>query len=145
MIVIREMNIDDYDQVISLWQQTESMSLRDADSRASIATYLEANAGLSFVALLDNHDIVGAALVGTDGRRGYLQHLAVAKRYRGGGIGKKLMAQSLMALSNRGIDKTHLFVAIENTNAQSFYKNLGWVERDEVSMFSFNNSSNPDI
>ncbi len=35
MIKIREMDISDYDSVIDLWCQTESLSLRDADSKQS--------------------------------------------------------------------------------------------------------------
>ncbi len=76
---IREMVISDYDAVIALWCQTEGMSIRDADSKESISRYLERNPGLSFVVGNENeNEIVGAVLVGTDGRRGYLQHLAVS-------------------------------------------------------------------
>ncbi|MBF4308083.1 GNAT family N-acetyltransferase, partial [Vibrio anguillarum] len=82
MITIREMDISDYDSVIDLWRQTESLSLRDADSKQSIESYLNRNSGLSFVALSGNN-IIGAVLVGTDGRRGYLQHLAVSSEFRG--------------------------------------------------------------
>ncbi|MBF4328678.1 GNAT family N-acetyltransferase, partial [Vibrio anguillarum] len=63
------MDISDYDSVIDLWCQTESLSLRDADSKQSIESYLNRNSGLSFVALSGNN-IIGAVLVGTDGRRG---------------------------------------------------------------------------
>ncbi|MFS1430561.1 GNAT family N-acetyltransferase, partial [Vibrio splendidus] len=77
MVNIREMAISDYDSVIALWCQTEGMSIRDADSKESIASYLDRNPGLSFVAE-SNNEIIGAVLVGTDGRRGYLQHLAVS-------------------------------------------------------------------
>ena len=71
VVNIREMAISDYDSVIALWCQTEGMSIRDADSKESIASYLERNPGLSFVAE-SNNEIIGAVLVGTDGRRGYL-------------------------------------------------------------------------
>lgn len=40
MISIREMGIADYDKVIALWEQSEGLGLRDADSRESIASYL---------------------------------------------------------------------------------------------------------
>lgn len=137
--MVREMEISDYDQVIALWSETEAMLLRDADSKENIAKYLERNPGLSFVAL-DDEVVVGAILVGTDGRRGYVQHLAVKPECRGLGTGARLISSAVDALSQVGIAKTHLFVANENLNAQAFYEKLGWFPRDEVRMFSFNSS-----
>ncbi|MGP8305345.1 GNAT family N-acetyltransferase [Vibrio sp. YIC-376] len=144
MIKIREMDIADYDDVIRLWGQTEGMSLRDADSKESINNYLIRNPNLSFVAVSAN-EIVGAVLVGTDGRRGYLQHLAVSTNFRGKNLGRKLVSQAISALANVGVPKTHLFVYNENVNAQQFYEKLGWFPRDEVRMYSYNSSSNNNV
>ena len=140
MTRIREMDISDYPQVIKLWTGTEAMLLRDADSQQNIAKYLDRNPGLSFVALSDE-SIIGAILVGTDGRRGYIQHLAVNTHYRGQGIGAQLISSAIHALEKQGIAKTHLFVANDNLDAQGFYEKLGWFPRDEVRMFSYNSSS----
>lgn len=141
MITIRQMDISDYDSVMTLWGQTENLSLKDADSRASIAAYLAKNPGLSFVAI-DGQHIVGAVLVGTDGRRGYLQHLAVDLHYRGQKIAQRLVQSATEALAQQGIAKTHLFVLSNNLSAQDFYLKLGWQARDEIRMFSFNSSEN---
>ena len=142
--MIREMDISDYSQVIRLWSNTEAMLLRDADSKENIDKYLKRNPGLSFVAL-NSDKIIGAILVGTDGRRGYVQHLAVDSMYRGKGIGARLISSAVEALSKAGIDKTHLFVANENIHAQSFYEKLGWFRRNEVRMFSFNSSDRNNV
>ncbi|HBN6204324.1 TPA: GNAT family N-acetyltransferase [Vibrio parahaemolyticus] len=144
MVKIREMDIADYDDVIKLWGQTEGMSLRDADSKESINNYLIRNPNLSFVAVSAN-EVVGAVLVGTDGRRGYLQHLAVSSNFRGKSLGRKLVSQAISALANVGVPKTHLFVYNENVNAQQFYEKLGWFPRDEVRMYSYNSSSNNNV
>ena len=144
MVKIREMHIEDYESVINLWCQTEGMSIRDADSKESIASYLERNAGLSFVAESDE-TIVGAVLVGTDGRRGYLQHLAVDTNFRGQKLGCQLVSEAVNALAGLGIPKTHLFVYNDNINAQQFYEKLGWFPRDEVRMYSYNSSSNNNV
>lgn len=141
MITIRQMDISDYNSVMTLWGQTENLSLKDADSRASIAAYLAKNPGLSFVAI-DGQHIVGAVLVGTDGRRGYLQHLAVDLHYRGQKIAQRLVQSATEALAQQGIAKTHLFVLSNNLSAQDFYLKLGWQARDEIRMFSFNSSDN---
>jgi len=139
MISIREMDISDYDTVIELWHQSEGLLLREADSREHIARYLKRNPGLSFVALRQKQ-IVGAVLVGTDGRRGYLQHLAVSPDHRHQGIGSQLVSESIRALESIGILKTHLFVIHDNRGVQTFYEKLGWFPRDEVRMYSYNSS-----
>ena len=149
MLTIREMQPQDYEAVIALWQQTESMSLRDSDSKEAISAYLARNPGLSYVACeqdsLSNETLIGAVLVGTDGRRGYLQHLAVAKTHRGQKLGYQLVEKSIAALAEIGIPKTHLFVLKDNLNAQGFYEKLGWFPRDEVRMFSYNSSDNANV
>ncbi|NRF61301.1 GNAT family N-acetyltransferase [Vibrio coralliilyticus] len=144
MVTIRPMTIEDYDAVIRLWLQTEGMSVRDADSRENIALYLDRNPDLSFVAISESN-IIGAVLVGTDGRRGYLQHLAVLPQFRGQRIGYQLISQSINALANIGIPKTHLFVYDDNLNAQKFYEKLGWFPRDNIRMYSYNSSSNSNV
>ncbi|CAH0543190.1 GNAT family N-acetyltransferase [Vibrio marisflavi] len=144
MVNIREMEIADYDEVITLWRQTEGMRIRDADSRESIASYLKRNPKLSFVAET-NHGIVGAVLVGSDGRRGYLQHLSVSTHFRGKKLGRELVNQAIQSLAKIGIPKTHLFVYNDNVSAQQFYERLGWFPRDEVRMYSFNSSNNSNV
>ncbi|WP_432463945.1 MULTISPECIES: GNAT family N-acetyltransferase [unclassified Agarivorans] len=144
MAVLREMRAADYQAVMALWRQAEGMTLRDADSEQSIAAYLQRNPGLSFVAVAQQQ-LVGAVLAGTDGRRGYLQHLVVAKAYRSQGLGRQLVAQVVAAFKCQGIAKTHLFVHLDNLHAQQFYQSLNWFPRDEVRMFSFNASSNPEV
>ncbi|AXN34079.1 GNAT family N-acetyltransferase [Vibrio coralliilyticus] len=144
MVTIRPMTIEDYDAVIRLWLQTEGMSVRDADSRENVALYLDRNPDLSFVAISEGN-IIGAVLVGTDGRRGYLQHLAVLPQFRGQRIGYQLISQSINALANIGIPKTHLFVYDDNLNAQKFYEKLGWFPRDNIRMYSYNSSVNPNV
>jgi len=144
VVTIRPMTIEDYDAVIRLWLQTEGMSVRDADSRENIALYLDRNPNLSFVAVSEGN-IIGAVLVGTDGRRGYLQHLAVLPQFRGQRIGYQLISQSINALAKIGIPKTHLFVYDDNLNAQKFYEKLGWFPRDNIRMYSYNSSSNSNV
>ena len=96
MIQYREMEISDYQGVINLWTASDGMTLRDADSQENIDMYLQRNQGLSFVAI-DNSQIIGAVLVGTDGRRGYLQHLSVSSAYQSRGIGQKLVDHVISA------------------------------------------------
>jgi ribosomal protein S18 acetylase RimI-like enzyme len=135
MVEILPFSPSDYDEVMALWQRTEGLTLREADSRDAIMTYLTRNPGLSFVAR-DDGRLVGAVLAGTDGRRGYLQHLAVAPSHRRQGVGTTLANRVLEGLGKLGIAKCHLFVRRENPQAREFWERLGWAARDEVLLMS---------
>ena len=54
---IREMKIEDYDDIISLFQETPGVTVREADSRTATETYLKRNHGLSFVATVESKGI----------------------------------------------------------------------------------------
>lgn len=119
MVEIATLEPQDYEQVIALWRTTEGLTLREVDSREAILAYLARNPGLSFVAR-DGGLVVGAVLVGTDGRRGYLQHLAVASPHRGKGLGRILAERVIEALAAIGVAKCHLMVRRENERARAF-------------------------
>ena len=129
------MNIGDYDDVLSLWQNSEGIGLSDADSRDNLSGFLERNDGLSTVAI-EGSKLVGALLCGHDGRRGYIHHLAVAAKFRGRGIGRALVKGSLVELRKAGIQKCHLFVFSENQDARAFWRQINWTERSELIMMS---------
>ena len=134
---IRELISADYDEVIALWRASEGIVLREVDERPAIERFLTRNAGLSYVAC-DGDRLVGAILCGTDGRRGYLQHLAVASTHRRRGIGRRLVTCALASLVARGIMKCHLMVLPDNANALAFWKAAGWEERGDVLLMSYN-------
>ncbi len=133
---IRGMTIEDYDAVIRLLTATSGVRLRDADSRHATARYLERNPGLSFVAF-DGGEIVGCVMCGHDGRRGYLQHLAVSEHHRRRGIGSTLVRACLNKLASLGIFKTHIDVLVENRQAHDFWFRRGWQKRDDIFRLSF--------
>lgn len=132
---IREMNIQDYKDVFELWDSLDGIGLSGADSKPEIAGFLEQNPGLSFVA--HNKDqLIGAVLCGSDDRRGYIYHLAVHPSYRYQGLGRSFIERCLDALHGLGIQKCHLFVFTDNHDAKVFWKKIGWLERDELTVMS---------
>jgi ribosomal protein S18 acetylase RimI-like enzyme len=134
-IHIREMMMKDYERVLELLMRTPGIILRTADSADATRGYLERNPGLSFIAEVGSQ-LVGCAMAGHDGRRGYLQHVIVAPEVRGQGIGKQLVSRCVTALNALGIHKMHLDVLEENASAMSFWKHLGWKEREDIVRFS---------
>jgi ribosomal protein S18 acetylase RimI-like enzyme len=134
-IELREMTIDDYEAAYAVWERSEGIGLSDADSKEGIKRFLARNPGLSYIAL-DGDQIIGAALCGHDGRRGYIHHLSVVVSHRKQGIGRSLVNRCVFALMQIGIAKCHLFVFDENQGAIDFWKRVGWSKRVELMMMS---------
>lgn len=99
-VMLREMTVQDYEEVLALWRSSEGIGLSDADSRENIARFLERNPGLSFVAY-DGQELIGAVLCGYDGRRGYIHHLAVAESHRRRRLGREWWDDACPPLSGR--------------------------------------------
>lgn len=135
-MIIREMTIEDYDEVYEMWQITSKRALSKADEKPQIERYLRRNYGMSQVAVADGK-IVGTVLAGHDGRRGFIHHMAVLPEYRRNRIGHLLAQKAIEKISAEGIDKTHIFCYQNNETGQSFWKDFGFKKRDDIFVYSF--------
>lgn len=125
------------EDALAFWRTIPGVHLHSngEDSRDGIDAYLRRNPGCSYLALDDN-TIIGAVLAGHDGRRGFLNHLAVDPSYRRCGIGSELLRLAEEALYKQGIRKSALFVLKDNRSGIAFYQTVGWEEETIVRIFS---------
>jgi ribosomal protein S18 acetylase RimI-like enzyme len=130
-ITIANMEIDDLEEVLLLWQSAEGVGLNESDTVECLQVYLLRNEGLSAVARSEGR-VVSAVLCGHDGRRGYMNHLAVAEGYRRRGIGSELVERCVTKLKQLGILKCNIFVFAGNDNGSSFWTAAGWRDRSEL-------------
>ena len=137
-MIIREMTIDDYDEVYEMWQITTKRALSKADERDQMERYLKHNAGMSQVAVVDGK-IVGTVLAGHDGRRGFIHHMAVLPEFRRKKIGHALAQTAIQKIREQGIDKPHIFCYQNNETGQSFWRDFGFEKREDVFVYSFSN------
>jgi ribosomal protein S18 acetylase RimI-like enzyme len=132
---IREMTIDDYEQMIALWHKIDGLALSEADTKNNIDSYLQRNKGLSYICE-DNNTIIGTILCGHDGRRGFIYHVAVKPEFRHRQIGIRLVERSLFNLRRDGINKCHIFVIEDNSIGNSFWSSAGWEKRSGFFIYS---------
>jgi ribosomal protein S18 acetylase RimI-like enzyme len=126
-IATREFSIGDYDAALELWRRVEGLEIAEGDDSESVTHFLARNPGLSRVAT-DAAAIVGVALCGQDGRRGYIYHLAVDPIYQGAGLGKRLMDECLDGLRRAGLKRALILVATDNPRGRHFWRRCGWEE-----------------
>ena len=129
---IREMVEEDYDQVYQLWLSCAGMGLNDLDdSKEGIARFLQRNPQTCLVAV-ENQMIIGAILVGSDGRRAYIYHTAVHPNYRRRGVARQLVETVLTVLDDLKIHKVALVVFKRNIEGNQFWERLGFSVREDL-------------
>lgn len=135
---IRTMELTDYDQVYKLWSGIDGFGIRTVDdSKEGVEKFIKRNPGISVVAE-DAGEIIGSILGGHDGRRGFLYHVCVAKKYRNHGVGRKMAAEVCKRLKEDGISGINLIAFQSNEVGNEFWKNEGWKLREDLNFYDFN-------
>lgn len=114
--------------VVGLWTQaglTRPWNDAGADFARAVAGSASAVLGIR-----DGDDLVGAAMVGHDGHRGWVYYLAIADAARGRGLGRALMDAAEAWLIDRGIPKIQFMVRTDNEAILGFYDHLGYAQQD---------------
>lgn len=78
--------------------------------------------------------LVGAVIAGFDGVRGWVYHLAVAPEVRRRGIATRLIRAAEAGLRGLGCLKVNLQVRESRREVVEFYRTLGFVVEERVSM-----------
>jgi ribosomal protein S18 acetylase RimI-like enzyme len=132
---IRPFTSADIPAVRALWATCEGLGDGPGDSETGLARFLARNPGLSPDAEKDGA-IVGAALCGHDGRRGFLYRVGIAPEHRRQGIAQALVRRCLEGLKAEGLERSMLFVKTDNAGAQQFWEEMGGTWRSKLRLYS---------
>lgn len=121
------------EQVIAIWQTV--FGYKDAHNSPGtvIDKKLENQDGLFLVAENDQV-VVGTAMAGYDGHRGWIYSLAVLPEHQQQGIGSALLAHAQDRLAKLGCLKINLQIMEGNEAVQRFYAVNGYSVEKRVSM-----------
>ncbi|WKB36245.1 GNAT family acetyltransferase [Terrilactibacillus sp. S3-3] len=125
----REFRLDDFDAVIHLWTKA-GLLLSRSDTMAGIMNKLKRDPELFFV-LEKTNQIIGVVMGSYDGRRGWVNHLAVDPDYQGQRLGQKIMNELESRFKQAGCEKVNLLIEQNNEKVQGFYEKQGF-KRDEL-------------
>jgi N-acetylglutamate synthase len=127
-ITIREFRIDDYDDVIELWGNAGiHYKPNGRESRARIEKEIKSGQAVFLVAAVDNR-IVGVVLGTHDGRKGWINRLAVTKEFRRQNIASKLVSAVEAKLNKLGIEIISCLIEPENDISRQFFNQLGYTK-----------------
>ncbi len=123
---IRRLTMDDYEGLLALWQAADLPSRpKGRDSRQEIARQLELSSSI-YLGVEHQGQLVAAVLGTHDGRKGWINRLAVHPRYRRRGIGRRLVAAVEERLDQQGIRIVACLIEGWNELSVDVFKALGY-------------------
>lgn len=129
---IRPFERSDQRAVVALWEECR-LTRPWNDPHKDIARKLAVQPELFLVGVVDGA-VVATVMAGYDGHRGWVNYLAVAPVFRGRGFGRALMQRVEELLLEHGCPKLNLQVRASNHAAIDFYRHLGYVQDESVSL-----------
>ena len=133
MIEIRPYRRSDEKAVVKLWGEAFPGTPAWNDPEADIERKLKVQRELFLVAV-EKDLLVGTAMAGYDGHRGWVYYVAVSPSHRCRGVGRALMQTVENGLAECGCPKLNLQIRSSNHDVRAFYSSLGYKVEDRISM-----------
>jgi len=137
-ISIRAFRLRDYDRIMELWT-TGGLPLkpRGRDSRESIARQL-ALPNVHFLVAEEGEGgrVVGTVLATHDGRKGWINRVAVDAALRRRGLGARLVRAAEDWLSSQGLDILACLIEEGNDVSMAVFASLGYAKHPEIIYFA---------
>lgn len=129
---IREFTLENYDAIVKLWTVC-GLVIRPGDDLGGIRLKLERDSDL-FLMAEENNEIVAAVMGAWDGRRGWINHLAVKPEYQRKGIATALVREVERRLASKGAKKVNAQIYQSNQKSIDFFKAIGYEVHTDLIM-----------
>ena len=120
------------DTVVALWHRCGLVRPAN-DPATDILMKTAWQPDLLLVAVAGGH-VVGTAMAGYEGHRGWINYLAVDPDVQRQGVGCQILEYAEDRLADLGCVKVQLMVRTENRRVVCFYEALGYAEEPAVAM-----------
>ncbi|MFO7792600.1 MAG: GNAT family N-acetyltransferase [Candidatus Saliniplasma sp.] len=131
----RTPSIKEYERILELWDEAGlPYKPEGRDTRENIATELKEQPEYWIGAFKDNN-LVGIVFGTDDGRKGWINRLAVDKEYRSQGIGTELVRRLESVFKKKGFKIWAALIEPDNPEGMEFFEYLDF-EDDQIRYYS---------
>ena len=135
-LLIRQFLIEDYEDVIKLWEEAGlPFKPKGRDSKEKMANETARPTAVFLVAVM-NGKIIGTSFGTHDGRKGWINRVAVKKEFHKKGIARLLINETEKQLFQKGIEIIACLIEDWNDTSMSAFKKMGYVKHEDIIYFS---------
>jgi len=132
----RKFKITDYKLLISIWEASGlPYKPHGRDSRENIEREIR-NKNTAFIFCESAGKTVGTVLVTSDGRKGWINRLAVIPEFRRKGIALKLIKEAERILTEQNLGIITCLIEADNLISRKIFRELDYVEHEEIIYFA---------
>ncbi len=133
---IRDFKIEEYDILIELWEKT-GLPYRPLgrDSKENISKQIEQQ-NISFLFVENEDKIIGSIIISHDGRKGWINRVAILPEYRNLGIASLLIDDAEKRLKEIGIKIVASLIEDWNLKSLKLFDKLGYIRHPDIIYFT---------
>jgi ribosomal protein S18 acetylase RimI-like enzyme len=122
----------DYQRMIECWGQSElPIKIEGRESEESIEEEMR-HGGTMFFGAIDGDALVGLVIANYDGRRGWINRLAVIPQYRKHGVASTLISKAEEFLKSKGAKVIAALVSRTNTSSRRLLEKNGYKSEEDI-------------
>ncbi len=130
---IRPIFESDLDEMLALWRDAP-LRISPTDTPTGLRRHIALSGRFALALCAADGAIIGTVLGSDDGRRGWINHLAVRRDHQHNGYGARLVQALIARLTAAGCEKLNLLVVNNNAHVVPFYASLGFALDDNLFM-----------
>lgn len=138
-IDLRQLGIEDYENMIESWNKAGlSIKVKGRESKESIRKELKFG-GASFIGAFDKTrggKVIGLVIANYDGRRGWINRIAVLPEYRREGVASTLINKAEEFLKKKGAKVIAALIDKSNNPSRKLFEKHGYNINEEIAYYA---------
>lgn len=132
----KKLKFCNYDSIIEVWERSGlPIKKFGRDSRKNIQEQMKDD-HLLFLGAFENNKLIGVIIVNHEGRKGWINRLAVLPEFQRKGVASKLIEYGESWLRERGIKIYATLIEDYNDSSKKLFKKMGYVFHKDIFYFS---------
>jgi len=131
-MAIEELSPDDYERIVDLWNRSGMQAkVKGRDRPDNIRKQIFSGTVFA-LGDVEQGRLRGVIIVSNDGRKGWMNRLAVLPDFREQGIASALIREAEERLKKMGIEIFAVHIEEENSSSRQLFEKLGYVSAKDI-------------